>query len=101
MEVSGRENKCTIKALNERGTVILPAVIKAMESLKTDGILEAVDISMCSGDTNDDCGTEDTPIRVDVTVVPPAEVGSFSEEDRSRQVCLLYIKICFRSQVVE
>ena len=25
-------------------------------------------------------------IQVDVTVVPPAEVGTFSEEERSRQV---------------
>ena len=86
LEVSGRENRCTIKALNERGTVILPAVIQAMESLKVDGILKSVDIQTCSGDNADECGPEGTAIRVDVVVVPPADVGSFSEEDRSRQV---------------
>lgn len=86
LEVSGRENRCTIKALNERGTVILPAVIQAMESLKADGILKSVDIQTCSGDNTDECGPEGTAIRVDVVVVPPADVGSFSEEDRSRQV---------------
>ena len=86
MEVSGRENRCTIKALNERGTVILPAVIQAMESLRADGILKAVEIQTCSGDNADECRPDGTAIRVDVTVVPPADVGSFSEEDRSRQV---------------
>jgi hypothetical protein len=86
LEVSGRENRCTVKALNERGTVILPAVIQAMESLKADGILKSVEIQTCSGDNADECGTEGTAIRVDVVVVPPADVGSFSEEDRSRQV---------------
>lgn len=72
--------------MNERGTVILPAVIQAMESLKADGILKSVDIHTCSGDNADECGPEGTAIRVDVVVVPPADVGSFSEEDRSRQV---------------
>ena len=92
LEVSGRENRCTIKALNERGTVILPAVIQAMESLKADGILKSVDIQTCSGDNADECGPEGTAIRVDVVVVPPADVGSFSEEDRSRQVSTHYNK---------
>ena len=57
-----------------------------MESLKADGILKSVDIQTCSGDNADECGPEGTAIRVDVVVVPPADVGSFSEEDRSRQV---------------
>ena len=57
-----------------------------MESLKADGILKAVEIQTCSGDNADECGPDGTAIRVDVTVVPPASVGSFSEEDRSRQV---------------
>ena len=61
-----------------------------MESLKADGILKSVDIQTCSGDNSDECGPEGTAIRVDVVVVPPADVGSFSEEDRSRQVSTLH-----------
>mmetsp|Transcript_10414 Transcript_10414/g.22068 ORF Transcript_10414/g.22068 Transcript_10414/m.22068 type:complete len:984 (+) Transcript_10414:256-3207(+) len=92
LEVSGRENRCTIKALNERGTVILPAVIKAMESLKDSGALESIDVVTCSGDDpEEECGVDGTPIRVNVVVVPPAEVGSFSEEDRSRQPTLFSV----------
>ena len=95
LEISGRRNRCTIKALNERGTVILPAVIKAMEALTDNGVLESIDIVTCSGDDpEEECGAEGTAIRVDVTIVPPAEVGSFSEEDRSRQVRQAYGEIC-------
>jgi len=71
LEVSGKSQDCTIRALNERGTVILPAVARTMEKLLVDGTLESVDV------------VED---RVQVRVSPPAEVGTFSEEDRSRQV---------------
>ncbi|KAL3917416.1 MAG: hypothetical protein SGARI_007720, partial [Bacillariaceae sp.] len=35
LEVSGKANQCTIKALNDRGKVLLPAVEKAMQELKT------------------------------------------------------------------
>ena len=72
LEVAGTGQKCTIRALNERGNILLPAVIEAMNKLLSDNILEDVQIS--DG-------------QVDVKVVPPAEVGSFSEEERSRQVC--------------
>ena len=65
-----------------------------MESLKADGILKAVEIQTCSGDNADECGPEGTAIRVDVTVVPPADVGSFSEEDRSRQVSTRGCVVC-------
>lgn len=71
LEVAGTGQKCTIRSLNERGNILLPAVIKTMNSLLADNILEDVQIS--EG-------------QVDVTVVPPSEVGSFSEEERSRQV---------------
>ena len=71
LEISGSGQKCTIKALNERGNVLLPAVVQSMNTLLTENILEDVKI----GES-----------QVDVTVVPPSEVGSFSEEDRSRQV---------------
>ena len=47
-----------------------------MERLKADGIIESVTI---------------TDTQVDVKVIPPSEVGSFSEEDRSRQPSLFSV----------
>jgi len=76
LEVSGRGQHCTIKALNERGHILLPAIIQNMEQLKADGTLE--DVSLLDG-------------QVIVKVVPPSEVGSFSEEDRSRQPSLFSV----------
>lgn len=35
---------------------------------------------------------------IDVTVSPAGEVGSFSEEERSRQVSLLYFSLLFYAQ---
>lgn len=32
---------------------------------------------------------------IDVTVSPPGEVGSFSEEERSRQVSTVWLFVCF------
>jgi len=86
LEISGRGQELHIQALNTRGRLILPAIKTAMESLKSDGILETV-VSSTSGDLE---GTGDKvegmPTRIDVKVVPPPEVGTFSEEERSRQV---------------
>lgn len=76
LEISGSGQKCTIKVLNERGGVLLPAVIESMNSLLAENILEDVNIS--EG-------------QVDVTVVPPGDVGSFSEEERSRQPSLFSV----------
>jgi anthranilate synthase len=80
LEIAGTGQKCTIKALNERGNILLPAVIDTMNTLLEDSILEDVQIS--EG-------------QVDVTVVPPGEVGSFSEEERSKQVCLQFFFLGF------
>ncbi len=74
LEISGTGQKCTIRALNERGQILLPAVIQTMNGLKDDEILQEVQIA--DG-------------QVDVTVVPPPPVGTFSEEDRSRQVSII------------
>lgn len=76
LEVSGKGQHCTIKALNKRGNILLPAIIETMERLKADGIIESVTI---------------TDTQVDVKVIPPSEVGSFSEEDRSRQPSLFSV----------
>ena len=80
LEVSGSGQTCTIRALNERGSIILPAVIPVMEKLLAEGILEGFEVG------------ENV---VDVTVVPPSEVGTFNEEERSRQVSLLVMNLSF------
>jgi len=76
LEISGKRKNCSIRALNERGLIILPAVVRVMKELLLDGTLESVVVS-------DD--------RVDVTVAPLSDVGTFSEEDRSRQPSLFSV----------
>ena len=73
LEVSGTGNHCKISALNARGQVLLEPVMAAMNKLLADGSLADV--------------TKEGDV-IDVTVAPPAEVGTFSEEERSRQVRL-------------
>lgn len=86
LEISGRGQDLFIQALNARGRLILPAIQTAMENLKQEGILESVKVS--GGDELEGTGDEldGMPTRIDVKVVPPPEVGTFSEEERSRQV---------------
>jgi hypothetical protein len=84
LEVSGKADKCTIKALNNRGKVLLPAVEKAMQELKQQDILAEVKVFQDKETPSD--GTAGSMAQIDVTVVPPPEVGTFSEEERSRQV---------------
>jgi anthranilate synthase len=76
LEIAGTGQKCTIRALNDRGKVLLSAVENAMKQLQNDGVLQSLNVM-------DD--------QVDVTIVPPAEVGTFSEEDRSRQPSLFSV----------
>mmetsp|Transcript_436 Transcript_436/g.727 ORF Transcript_436/g.727 Transcript_436/m.727 type:complete len:863 (+) Transcript_436:161-2749(+) len=78
LEISGKGQLCTIKALNQRGKILLPAIAKSMESLNAGGILEEVVV-------------DDDEQVVRVKVVAPAEVGTFSEEDRSRQPSLFSV----------
>ena len=86
LEISGRDNKCTIRALNHRGKVLMPAIEEVMKNLQKEGVL--TDVFMSSENVADGSGDalENASSRIDVTVVPPSEVGSFSEEERSRQV---------------
>jgi anthranilate synthase len=81
LEVSGRASECTIRALNSRGKVILPPIKAAMQSLKAEGILSSIDCFEDNGDFT----------HIQVKVAPPLEVGSFSEEDRSRQPSLFSV----------
>ena len=71
LEISGKGNHCKISALNVRGQVLLEPVMDAMNKLQASGTLS--DISR-QGDV------------IDIQVAPPADVGTFSEEERSRQV---------------
>jgi hypothetical protein len=61
---------------------MLPAIEKAMQDLKDQEILSEVKVFQ-AGSAN---GEPAALTQVDVTVVPPPEVGTFSEEERSRQV---------------
>jgi anthranilate synthase len=81
IEVSGKADKCTIKALNDRGKLLLPAVEIAMQELKQQNILAEVKTFQERGSP-----VNGSIIQIDVTVVPPPEVGTFNEEERSRQV---------------
>jgi hypothetical protein len=86
LEISGRGSKCSIRALNARGKVLMPAIEEAMNSLKSDGILKEVHVTTESDNIGSGDAMDGAASRVDVEVVPPSEVGSFSEEERSRQV---------------
>ncbi|KAL7545268.1 hypothetical protein ACHAWF_008618, partial [Thalassiosira exigua] len=76
LEVSGTGDRCKISALNGRGRVLLEPILDAMNGLRDDGTLADV---VRDGDV------------VDVRVAPPAEVGTFSEEERSRQPSLFSV----------
>eukprot|EP00548_Thalassiothrix_antarctica_P006273 CAMPEP_0194141320 /NCGR_PEP_ID=MMETSP0152-20130528/10734_1 /TAXON_ID=1049557 /ORGANISM="Thalassiothrix antarctica, Strain L6-D1" /LENGTH=867 /DNA_ID=CAMNT_0038839895 /DNA_START=35 /DNA_END=2638 /DNA_ORIENTATION=+ len=79
LEISGRGQDCTILALNDRGRLLLPSIRKVMERLQTeDKILESVE-------SDDDGGI------IRVRVVPPSPVGTFAEEERSRQPSLFSV----------
>lgn len=75
LEISGKGNQCKISALNVRGQVLLEPVMDAMNKLLASGTLS--DISR-EGDV------------IDIQVAPPADVGTFSEEERSRQVSYVF-----------
>jgi anthranilate synthase len=71
LEISGKGNQCKISALNIRGQVLLEPVMEAMNKLFASGTLSNISRE---GDV------------IDIQVAPPADVGTFSEEERSRQV---------------
>lgn len=86
LEISGKHQQCHIRALNARGRLLLPAIETAMNTLQQEGILEKVNVRYepIQGGTGD--AVEGMPTSIDVTVVPMSQVGTFSEEERSRQV---------------
>ncbi|CAJ1931139.1 unnamed protein product [Cylindrotheca closterium] len=88
LEISGKADKCTIKALNDRGRVLMPAIEQTMKELKNNKILSEVQsFEYANGEGIGVGGVT----QIDVTVVPPGEVGSFSEEERSRQPSLFSV----------
>jgi hypothetical protein len=76
LEISGKGNQCKISALNVRGQVLLEPVMEAMNKLLASGTLSDI--------------TRDGDV-IDIQVAPPADVGTFSEEERSRQVSYVFI----------
>ena len=85
LELSGKGSKCTIRALNSRGRVLMPAIQRAMDKLQEEGTLQSIEASLGTNTGSGD-GLETVPVQLDVTVVPPSAVGTFTEEERSRQV---------------
>lgn len=85
LEVSGKADKCTIKALNDRGKVLLPAIETVMHSMKLDDLLSDVTVIAEEGEASNNM------VQIDVTIVPPPPVGTFSEEERSRQPSLFSV----------
>lgn len=86
LEVSGRADQCTIKALNDRGKVLLPAIGKAIEDMRRQNLLSEVNIV----EDKTESSSHGSMVQIDVTIVPPPPVGTFSEEERSRQVRFVY-----------
>lgn len=84
LEVAGKGDKCTIKALNDRGKILLPAIERAMRDMKQQDILSDVTV----------VAEESDVVQIDVTIVPPPPVGTFSEEERSRQVRFALCMAC-------
>ena len=87
VEISGKGSKCTIKALNKRGHILMEPLEEQMQKLKDMDILEEVHVFT---EVNSENGSEVID-RVQVVVSPPPSVGSFPEEQRSRQPSLFSI----------
>lgn len=90
LEISGKAStgECTIRALNQRGQILLPAVEQVLQQLKQDGVLSEVNVFHASPEKN---GLPEAMVQVNVQVVPPPAVGTFSEEERSRQPSLFSV----------
>ena len=89
LEVVGKGLDCTITALNDRGKVLMPAIEGVMKQLKADGILLRLDVYWDEKGSGD--GLEAAPVRIEAKVAPPADVGTFSAEDWSRQASLFSV----------
>ena len=83
LSVIGTGSHCTISALNKRGQVLLSPILSSMNKLLNDGILSNVNM-----DENDGEGS------ISVEVSKAGEVGTFSEEERSRQVSEFVLCVC-------
>lgn len=91
LEISGRGSECNITALNDRGKILMPTIQDMLTQLKKDGILQSLDIYNNGSSRGTGDGLDSVATRLQAKVVPPSEVGSFSEEDRSRQPSLFSV----------
>mmetsp|Transcript_20939 Transcript_20939/g.45488 ORF Transcript_20939/g.45488 Transcript_20939/m.45488 type:complete len:966 (-) Transcript_20939:82-2979(-) len=86
IQISGKDHSCTIEALNDRGKILMPAMNAQMQQLQDQGILEKIRVF-----SEKDADGNDVVTRVQVTIAPPPDVGSFTEEERSRQPSLFSV----------
>ena len=83
LEIVGRDHRCRITALNDRAPLLLTRIAAAMEDLQqAENVLEQVRLVH---------NHNHQIVEIQLQVVPPHQVGSFSEEDRSRQPSLFSI----------
>ena len=82
LSLTGKGRECEVRALNERGMVILDAVRAAMEKLVKEGEVEVVREERQDNKWQKD--NDESTNTLIVIVSPPPPSGTFSEEDRSR-----------------
>ncbi|KAL7557131.1 hypothetical protein ACA910_002415 [Epithemia clementina (nom. ined.)] len=87
IQISGKGGKCTIQTLNKRGNILMAPLEQQMQKLKHEGIVQDINVFT---QVNKEDNTDDIE-RVELTIVPPPSVGSFPEEQRSRQPSLFSI----------
>ena len=78
------QDKCTVRALNKRGMVIMPAVLKALRGLVDSGDVVGLEESRGGGAGGTGDEFEGMPDTVQATIAPTPPPGTFSEEERSR-----------------
>jgi anthranilate synthase len=101
LSIEGTGSSCRISALNARGRVLMPAVLRALGALREDGTLRSLEASSpalpgyelaeATGDELDNA-----PTLLEMELAPRREDGTFSEEDRSRQPSLFSVIRCVR-----
>lgn len=96
IQITGRPGGiCIIESLNERGMILMPAIYKSIKQLLNDNILSNIEIDIPDAvvtTTNTNNNEEEVvPHTIRAYVVPPSQLGTFSEEDRSKQPSLFSI----------
>eukprot|EP00547_Thalassionema_nitzschioides_P000016 CAMPEP_0194207124 /NCGR_PEP_ID=MMETSP0156-20130528/5972_1 /TAXON_ID=33649 /ORGANISM="Thalassionema nitzschioides, Strain L26-B" /LENGTH=939 /DNA_ID=CAMNT_0038933825 /DNA_START=46 /DNA_END=2863 /DNA_ORIENTATION=- len=94
LEISGRSSSGQIRALNERGLVLLPLILEQMKELQESNVLVSVETTtklLSTSSSKDDDESDDSYDTILLQVAPPPPVGTFTEEERSRQPSLFSV----------